>query len=147
MSESAKYKIIEALGAGGMGKVYLADHALLKRPTAVKILSGEEAKATRGSIVDTGRLCSAKTRSGVAHEVSQQDQGHRVLTAPARGSRETDGNKPTAAGAALVFLDANGHELALTIDELEQITMDVANGSLEKERLSLLFEAAIRPVS
>ena len=56
-----------------------------------------------------------------------------------------DGNKRTAAGAALVFLDANGHELALTIDELEQITMDVANGSLEKERL--LFEAAIRPVS
>ncbi len=59
----------------------------------------------------------------------------------------TDGNKPAAAGAALVFLDVNGHELALTIDELEQITMDVAKGSLEKERLSLLFEAAIRPVS
>ena len=59
----------------------------------------------------------------------------------------TDGNKRTAAGAALVFLDVNGHELALTIDELEQITMDVANGALEKERLSLLFEAAIRPVS
>ncbi len=58
-----------------------------------------------------------------------------------------DGNKRTAVGAALVFPDGNGHELALTIDELEQITMDVANGSLEKERLSLLFEAAIRPVS
>ena len=58
-----------------------------------------------------------------------------------------DGIKRTAVGAALVFLDGNGHELALTIDELEEITMDVASGSLEKERLTQLFEVAIRPVS
>jgi death-on-curing protein len=58
-----------------------------------------------------------------------------------------DGNKRTAVGTALVFLDANGHALALTIDELEQITLDVARASLEKERLTQLFEAAIRPAS
>ena len=38
------------------------------------------------------------------------------------------GNKRTAVGAALVFLDVNGVELALTVDELEQITLDVASG-------------------
>ena len=58
-----------------------------------------------------------------------------------------DGIKRTAVGAALVFLDGNGHELALTIDELEQITLDVASGSIEKEPLTQLFEVAIRPVS
>ncbi len=56
----------------------------------------------------------------------------------------TDGNKRTAAGAALVFLAVNGHELSLTIDELERITLDVAGGSLEKRQLTRLFEASIR---
>ena len=37
------YKIQELLGEGGMGKVYLAEHSLLCRPTAIKILSGENA--------------------------------------------------------------------------------------------------------
>jgi death-on-curing protein len=55
-----------------------------------------------------------------------------------------DGNKRTALGAALVFLDANGYELSLTKDELEQITMDVAEGKLNKEDLTRLLEAAIR---
>ncbi len=36
------YKIQELLGEGGMGKVYLAEHSLLCRPTAIKILSGEK---------------------------------------------------------------------------------------------------------
>lgn len=56
-----------------------------------------------------------------------------------------DGNKRTALGAALVFLDANGYELALTKKELEQITLDVAAGRMDKEILTRLFAAAINP--
>ena len=37
------YKMQEMLGEGGMGKVYLAEHSLLCRPTAIKILSVENA--------------------------------------------------------------------------------------------------------
>ncbi len=37
------YKMQEMLGEGGMGKVYLAEHSLLCRPTAIKILSAENA--------------------------------------------------------------------------------------------------------
>ncbi len=57
-----------------------------------------------------------------------------------------DGNKRTAVGAALVFLDVNGFALAFTVDELEQITLDVAGSRLSKEHLTeLFFEAAIQP--
>jgi death-on-curing protein len=55
-----------------------------------------------------------------------------------------DGNKRTVLGAALVFLDVNGFELSLTKNELEQITLDVAEGKLNKEDLTRLLEAAIR---
>ena len=55
-----------------------------------------------------------------------------------------DGNKRTALGAALVFLDVNGYTLALTKSELEQITLDVAAGRLDKKDLARLFEVAIQ---
>ncbi|MFO0815072.1 MAG: serine/threonine-protein kinase [Gemmatales bacterium] len=37
------YKLIRKLGAGGMGEVHLAEHALLKRPCAIKIIRPERA--------------------------------------------------------------------------------------------------------
>lgn len=55
-----------------------------------------------------------------------------------------DGEKRAAVGAALVFLDVNGFALALSVDELEQITLDVAESKLDKDHLTELFEAAIR---
>src|SRR5262245_22256905 len=39
---SGKYKLLEPLGVGGMGKVFLAEHTLLKRLVAVKILPAEK---------------------------------------------------------------------------------------------------------
>src|SRR5262245_16440947 len=37
-----KYKLLEPLGAGGMGKVFLCEHTLLKRLVAVKVLAAEK---------------------------------------------------------------------------------------------------------
>ena len=38
-----QYQIEKLIGQGGMGKVYLARHAMLKRPTAIKLLDGKDA--------------------------------------------------------------------------------------------------------
>jgi serine/threonine-protein kinase len=38
-----QYQLIQRLGAGGMGEVYLAEHLLLRRPCAVKLIRPERA--------------------------------------------------------------------------------------------------------
>src|SRR5262249_41002447 len=38
-----QYRLIELLGTGGMGEVYLAEHRMLKRPCAVKLIRPEQA--------------------------------------------------------------------------------------------------------
>ena len=38
-----QYRLIAPLGAGGMGEVYLAEHRMLKRPCAVKLIRPEQA--------------------------------------------------------------------------------------------------------
>ncbi len=51
------YKIIEQLGAGGMGEVYLGEDTRLKRKVAIKVLPEEYAS-------DPERLAEAR-RAGV----------------------------------------------------------------------------------
>ena len=38
-----QYRLITPLGAGGMGEVFLAEHQMLKRPCAVKLIRAEQA--------------------------------------------------------------------------------------------------------
>ena len=42
-----QYRLNRQLGAGGMGEVYLAEHQLLKRPCAIKVIRPEKAGDTR----------------------------------------------------------------------------------------------------
>jgi serine/threonine-protein kinase len=41
--ELGQYRLIRPLGAGGMGEVYLAEHRMLKRPCAIKLIRADKA--------------------------------------------------------------------------------------------------------
>lgn len=51
-----------------------------------------------------------------------------------------DGNKRVAVAAAEVFLLINGHELSVSDDEIEELTMGVATGQFSKGQVIQFFE-------
>ena len=56
-----------------------------------------------------------------------------------------DGNKRTAAVAAIIFLKGNDIWICFQKEELEEIGVDVAKGLVEKEELAFFFEFGKRP--
>jgi tetratricopeptide (TPR) repeat protein len=74
------YRIVERLGAGGMGEVFLAEDTKLDRKVAVKILPAEVAsdrdRARR--FVQEAKAASALSHPNVCvvHEVGETDDGH-----------------------------------------------------------------------
>lgn len=55
-----------------------------------------------------------------------------------------DGNKRVAVLATVVFAKSNGYILALENKDLENITLDVAAGRLDKRHLTSIFEVALK---
>ncbi len=69
LRELGPYKLVRRLGGGGMGEVYLAQHRLLKRPCAVKLIRSE--KATEETFIRRfEREVQAATR--LAHQSAVQ---------------------------------------------------------------------------
>ena len=57
-----------------------------------------------------------------------------------------DGNKRTAAFAAIVFVASNDHEFLATSDELVETTNAVAEGKMSVEALAIWFRQRLRSV-
>src|SRR5262249_9075166 len=70
-----QYRLKERLGAGGMGEVYLAEHALLKRPCAIKLIRLERAGDPR-NLVRFEREVQATAALSHANTVEIYDYGH-----------------------------------------------------------------------
>ena len=68
-----RYHVIDKIGEGGMGKVFLARHAMLRRPTAVKVL--EAAKAGDEAAVRFEREVQAASSLTHPNTISIFDSG------------------------------------------------------------------------
>ena len=70
-----QYVLKQKLGSGGMGEVYLAEHRLLKRPCAVKLIRPERA-GDAGLLRRFEREVEATTRLTHPNAVQVYDYGH-----------------------------------------------------------------------
>lgn len=88
------YKIIEPLGAGGMGEVYLAEDKKLDRKVAVKILnerfSRDESNLRR--FVSEAKAASALNHPNilVIHEIGESNEAHYIVSEYVKGETLRD---------------------------------------------------------
>jgi TolB-like protein/Tfp pilus assembly protein PilF len=117
------FRVTEKLGAGAMGEVFLAEDLNLKRPVALKMLSGHEAAGAEAGarLVREARVASALNHPNIAviYEI---------------GETERDGEKRTfiameyVAGRTLAALADNKR---LTVPEALDIVRQVADALAE----------------
>src|SRR6516225_8651709 len=78
-----KYKVLERLGAGGMGSVYLCEHKLMRRRVAVKVLP--TAKAADASSLERfyreARAAAALDHPNIVHayDIDQDETLHFIV--------------------------------------------------------------------
>lgn len=101
------YRILSSLGAGGMGEVYLAEDARLRRNCALKILSPQFARdpAHLARFIQEARAASAFNHPNVAHvyEIGQENGAHFLAMEYVEGQTMEAllAQKPMSLGAAL----------------------------------------------
>ncbi len=85
-----KYKVLEKLGAGGMGIVYLCEHKLMRRKVAVKVLpeSGAEDAESLARFYREARAVAALDHPNIvrAYDIDQDDKLHFLVMEHVDGS-------------------------------------------------------------
>src|SRR6202040_208671 len=85
-----KYKVLERLGSGGMGSVYLCEHMVMRRRVAVKVLPA--AKAEDSSSLERfyreARAVAALDHPNIvrAYDIDQDDNLHFLVMEHVDGS-------------------------------------------------------------
>src|SRR5579871_3954111 len=85
-----KYKVLERLGSGGMGSVYLCEHIFMRRRVAVKVLPAAKAvdPAALERFYREARAVAALDHPNVvrAYDIDQDDQLHFIVMEYVDGS-------------------------------------------------------------
>jgi serine/threonine-protein kinase len=110
-------RIVQPLGRGGMGEVYLAEHLALQKPVAVKILPPDRgARDHVARFLKEARMCSRIEHPNVVtiYDVGEQDGLHYIIMQYVQGKTLAElvqaqgGPLPWRSALRLVQLAAKG---------------------------------------
>jgi serine/threonine protein kinase/Tfp pilus assembly protein PilF len=128
------YKIIEKLGAGGMGKVYLAEDLQLKRQVALKFLPSEliRDEQTRSRFVHEAQAASALDHPniGTVYEINENEENPFIAMAYYAGGT----------------LSEKIAKKSLTFEQTITITIHLAEG-LQKAHSKDIVHRDIKPAN
>lgn len=86
-----RYEIVDLLGVGGMGEVYLASDAKLDRKVAIKVLNAayESSDANVERFIQEAKAASALNHPNILtiHEIGEQDGSHYIVSEFVDGHR------------------------------------------------------------
>ena len=100
------------------------------------------------AVRDLGGLISAVAQPRVTFEghdlhLTAADKAAALCVSIIVNHPFVDGNKRAGHAAMETFLVMNGYEVVASVDESEQITLDVASGRIDRERLAAWLQARI----
>ncbi len=94
-----KYKVLEKIGSGGMGNVFLCEHKLMRRRVAIKVLPTAKAAddASRERFYREARVVAALDHPNIVHayDIDQDDNLHFIVMEYVDGSNLQDIVKKT----------------------------------------------------
>ncbi len=120
------YKIIESIGTGGMGEVYLANDQKLDRQVAIKILNEKFSrdKSNLNRFIQEAKSASALNHPNilVIHEIGESDEAHFIVSEYIKGKTLREILK----------------EQSLNLSEILDISIQIANALIAAHEARLV---------
>jgi serine/threonine protein kinase len=139
-----KYKVLERLGAGGMGAVYLCEHKLMRRRVAVKVLPTAKAsdESALARFYREARAVAALDHPNIVHayDIDQDEQLHFLVMEYVDGASLQDiikGNGPLEVTRACHYI----RQAATGLEHASQaglVHRDIKPGNILVDRTGLV---------
>ncbi len=130
LESSSRYEIIEPLGEGGMGSVFLAEHVSagdIRKRVAIKVIKDTHDEFALNNFIQEARICAQLSQGTIVELLALE---HMELTIPGRRNPRTGGIEPKRKSKlyfmVMEFIDGPGFDHVLSQHKTHGVLMHPA---------------------